>query len=208
MSVGSLLQTELAPPRYRGLMVGLVGVMISFGYVFSNWLGVAFYFVQAGGTQWRIPFAICTAPSLLVICLLPLIPESPRWLVMKDRQSDARAVLAKLHGHHSHEGEEFAELELKQIVAQIAYERENAISWWALFTSRRYRTRLILTIITQSMSQVREMASEPDMVGSICSAADVRNSRPGSSSLPAMARRSTPAWALIQSRSSVSLLVT
>ncbi|OAP58403.1 hypothetical protein AYL99_07493 [Fonsecaea erecta] len=153
MSVGSLLQSELAPPRYRGLMVGLVGVMISFGYVFANWLGVAFYFVEAGGVQWRIPFAICTAPSFLTIFLLPVIPESPRWLVMKNRTDEARAVISKLHGHHDDEGHEFAELEVKQMVDQISFENQHQMGWWELLLSKRYRKRFILTIITQSMSQ-------------------------------------------------------
>ncbi|OAG37614.1 hypothetical protein AYO21_08222 [Fonsecaea monophora] len=153
MSVGSLLQSELAPPRYRGLMVGLVAVMISLGYVFANWLGVAFYFVQASGVQWRIPIAICTVPSFLTIFLLPLIPESPRWLVMQDRTDEARAVISKLHGHHDEAGHEFAELEVKQMVDQISFEHRNAMGWWELIMSKRYRRRFILTIITQSMSQ-------------------------------------------------------
>jgi MFS family permease len=129
-------------------MVGLVAIMISTGYVFSNWLGVAFYFVQAGGAQWRIPIAICTLPSVLVLCLLPLIPESLRWLVMKSRNDDAHRVLLKLHGDYDDEGQEFAELELKQMVDQIAFEKENKVTWWALFTSPRYRVRTVLTFLT------------------------------------------------------------
>jgi MFS family permease len=160
MSVGSLLQSELAPPRHRGLMVGLVGVMISIGYVFANWLGVAFYFVEASGAQWRIPFAICTVPSFLTISLLPLIPESPRWLVMKGRTEEARKALLKLHGHSSDEGHEFAELEIKQMVDQISFEQDHQMGWWALCTSKRYRTRFILTVVTQSMSQVSSVFSQ------------------------------------------------
>lgn len=154
MTVGSLLQSELAPPKWRGLMVGLVAVMISLGYVIANWIGVAFLFVEAGGAQWRIPFAICTIPSFLVLALLWVIPESPRWLVMNGRFEEARAVLLKLHGHHDAEGKEFAELELKQMIDQISYEEEHRMGWWELFVSKRYRRRLVLTIVTQTMSQV------------------------------------------------------
>jgi MFS family permease len=137
-------------------MVGLTGVMISIGYVLANWIGVAFYFVEAGGAQWRIPFALCAVPSFLTIFLLPLIPESPRWLIMRGRSEEARAIVLKLHGRHIEGAHEFADLEVKQMVEQISFEKENQMGWWAMFMSKQYRKRFILTVVTQTMSQVRK----------------------------------------------------
>jgi MFS family permease len=84
-SVGALVtlvplyQSEIAPPRIRGLLVGMHGVLICVGYALASWVGVGFYFVNASGAQWRIPLAIqCLAPLALAIGVL-FLPESPRW---------------------------------------------------------------------------------------------------------------------------------
>ena len=150
--VTSLFQSELAPPHYRGLMVGLSGAMIAMGYLLANWIGVIFYFVNAGGAQWRVPFALCILPSILVLCLLPVIPESPRYLMMNDKVEEARAVLLRLHGR-DRETHNFVELEIKQMVAQIGYEGQSKVTWREFLFSTQFRKRLILTFVTQTMSQ-------------------------------------------------------
>jgi MFS family permease len=74
-----LYQSEIAPPKIRGLLVGMHGVLICVGYALASWVGVGFYFVNASGAQWRIPLAIqCLPPLFLAIGVL-LLPESPRW---------------------------------------------------------------------------------------------------------------------------------
>lgn len=74
-----LYQSELAPPKIRGLLVGTHGIVICVGYSLASWLGVAFYFVNVGGAQWRIPLALqCIFP--LCLCLgISKMPESPRY---------------------------------------------------------------------------------------------------------------------------------
>ena len=58
---------------------------------------------------------------LLTWRLLCRIPESPRWLVMKDRLDDARAVLQRLH-----EPEE-AEIEMQR--AKKSYRRRSILGF-------------------------------------------------------------------------------
>ncbi|OQV04122.1 hypothetical protein CLAIMM_09060 [Cladophialophora immunda] len=154
ITVCCLSLSELAPPHHRGLMVALVGILNCLGYVISNWLGLAFYFVPAGGVQWRIPFALCCVPSLVVFVFVFFVPESPRWLVMKGRHSEAGVVLNKLHCRagdaRSHD---FVRLELQQITRQIDFERNNEVSWWKMLTAKQYRWRLVLCIMTMLMAQ-------------------------------------------------------
>ncbi|EFX04561.1 major facilitator superfamily transporter sugar [Grosmannia clavigera kw1407] len=84
-----LYQSEIAPPRIRGLLVGMHGVMICVGYALASWIGLGFYFVNASGAQWRLPLAIqCLAPLLLAMGV-SFLPESPRWLLDQDRYVDA-----------------------------------------------------------------------------------------------------------------------
>lgn len=54
------------------------------------------------------------APSALQLSLLWLLPESPRWLISKDRQDEALQVMAKYHANGDIHDEvikfEFAEI--------------------------------------------------------------------------------------------------
>ena len=74
-----LYQSEIAPPKIRGLLVGMHGSMIGTGYMIARYVGLGFYFVDASGAQWRIPLAIQCVPPLLLTAGVMLLPETPRW---------------------------------------------------------------------------------------------------------------------------------
>ncbi|KAG5295672.1 sugar transporter [Histoplasma capsulatum G186AR] len=46
--------------------------------------------------SWRIPFALQIIPAIILGAGMILFPDSPRWLLMKDRDEDALATLGKL----------------------------------------------------------------------------------------------------------------
>jgi hypothetical protein len=52
------------------------------------------------------------------------LPESPRWLVARDRQEDALRVLAKLHARGDR-NDLYVQAELAEIVAKIAFEKRH-----------------------------------------------------------------------------------
>jgi hypothetical protein len=45
----------------------------------NSWIGYGFYYVDAGGAQWRVPIAIQCVPTLILGIGVFFIPESPRW---------------------------------------------------------------------------------------------------------------------------------
>ncbi len=112
LAFGSLMLTpiyvaEIAPARLRGLLVSVgqmnIVVGISAAY-FSNYLLVALsgctdpWITQLGITShtWRWMLGMEVLPAAVWVGLLFLIPESPRWLILKDRVADARKVLVEL----------------------------------------------------------------------------------------------------------------
>ncbi|KAI1610532.1 MFS transporter [Exophiala viscosa] len=142
-----LYQSEMSPPRIRGLLVGMHGVMICVGYTFASWIGFGFYFVNAGGAQWRLPLAIQCLPPLLLAFGVLLLPESPRWLIDHDRVEDAyksfKAVRAETSDNIVH-NEEAMQEEFRLLQGQILHERTEAVSFWDLLRLPHFRKRCIV----------------------------------------------------------------
>ncbi len=87
--------SEIAPADKRGRLVALfqfnivLGILLSY---FSNYL-----IGQEGETAWRWMLGVQAFPSLLFLILLQLIPESPRWLILKKgKLAEAAAVLKEV----------------------------------------------------------------------------------------------------------------
>ena len=92
---------EIAPARLRGNLVAWNQLAIIFGMTvvyFVNY-GISLY---GGGDAWlnqvgwRYMFASGAIPSALFLGLLFFVPETPRYLMLKNREPEARAVLLKL----------------------------------------------------------------------------------------------------------------
>jgi MFS transporter, SP family, arabinose:H+ symporter len=88
---------EVAPASMRGRLVAFYQLAIVSGLLLaylSNYL-----LLNSGENNWRWMFSSQTIPSLLFFGGLFFIPESPRWLVEKNRVTDALKVLSEIGGH-------------------------------------------------------------------------------------------------------------
>jgi sugar porter (SP) family MFS transporter len=113
-AVGGATQTvpmyvaELAPPKLRGRLVLAFQLAIGVGIVISTIVGAT------EAVSWRISIAAAAVPPLIMLAAVVRLPESPRWLVKRDRTDDARDVLRRVRpdGHDvDPELEEIVELE-------------------------------------------------------------------------------------------------
>jgi sugar porter (SP) family MFS transporter len=92
-AVGGATQTvpmyvaELAPANHRGQLVLAFQLAIGVGIVISTLVGAS------ESVSWRISIGSAAVPALVMLVLMLRLPESPRWLVKRDRADDARAVL-------------------------------------------------------------------------------------------------------------------
>jgi len=91
---------EIAPPAQRGRLVTYQQIAIVGGMVivyFVNWAiaaqGDDSWVLQTG---WRYMLLSGALPAALFLVLLLIVPETPRWLVMKGRKDEAHAVLSRL----------------------------------------------------------------------------------------------------------------
>jgi MFS family permease len=90
--------SETSGAKNRGRQVVLTGLFICLGYVLESWIDLAFFEFKTGSVTWRPPIAIAIAFSLMLMACIYLLPESPRWLVMKGRAEEAKGIIAALRG--------------------------------------------------------------------------------------------------------------
>ena len=104
--------TEIAPPKRRGLLVCVSQLNIVLGILaayLSNYL-VARFAGAENPAAWRWMFGVMTLPSLAFLVTALMIPESPRWLVKKNRLAEAEAVLTRFgHEDPARENQEIQE---------------------------------------------------------------------------------------------------
>lgn len=93
-SIVPVWQSETAGASNRGRHVVIDGLFICMGYTLESWINLGFFEFKTGPVTWRPPIAIAVVFSVVIIACIYLLPESPRWLVMKNRTEEARRVIA------------------------------------------------------------------------------------------------------------------
>ncbi len=93
---------EIAPARIRGTLVSCNQFAIIFGMLVVYFVN---YNIAKGESRewidsvgWRWMFASETIPAFLFLALLLLVPETPRFLVLKNKTDSAEKVLDKIVG--------------------------------------------------------------------------------------------------------------
>ncbi|KAL7665749.1 Major facilitator superfamily (MFS) profile domain-containing protein [[Candida] zeylanoides] len=94
---------ECAPPHIRGALVMLWQFFTAVGIMFGYVAVLAFYYVGSHGIgkglNWRLMLGSACIPALIVLCQVPFVPESPRWLMGKNRHREAFESLDLLRSH-------------------------------------------------------------------------------------------------------------
>ncbi|RBR15285.1 hypothetical protein FVER53590_25518 [Fusarium verticillioides] len=148
---GSSLIGELGYPKERAVLTSLFSVSHFIGQITAA--GIVF------GTNgissdwgWRIPSLLQIAPPMIQLCFVFFVPESPRWLVAKDRSQEALHTLVKFHA----EGQEsdFVKAEMAQIQSTLRIEMQNTKrSWLDLGATSGMRRRLLTTCMLGLFTQ-------------------------------------------------------
>ncbi|MEG1587527.1 MAG: D-xylose transporter XylE [Bacteroidales bacterium] len=100
---------EVAPANMRGKLVSFNQFAIIFGMLVVYFVN---YFIAKGGSDewintigWRWMFASEVIPCVLFLGLLFFVPKTPRYLLLKGHDAQARKVLQHLYGEQEMEKE-------------------------------------------------------------------------------------------------------
>ena len=149
-------QTETAQPKWRGKLVMLEMMMNIAGFWLCNWINYGLSF-RGGSVAWRFSLAFQFIFIVVLFATVPWLPESPRWLVNRDRHDEAQDILAALEGKEIDDVHTVTHM--REIVESVQYEREHAIRWRDLLRGKATGNtktihRLLLGAGTQFMQQV------------------------------------------------------
>jgi MFS family permease len=94
-----IIQTEIAAPHARGLMVGIEYTCLIAGYMLSCWVDYGFHFMLPDAMSWQGPFIIQILLSFLLMVMSFFLPETPRWLAKNGFMKESLQTVADLHSN-------------------------------------------------------------------------------------------------------------
>ncbi|PQE25761.1 sugar transporter protein [Rutstroemia sp. NJR-2017a BBW] len=137
---------ELAPPEIRGKIMAFWQLFYSVGSFIAYWINYACqkHVKTLGEWDWKMVVIFQMLVPIIIIALLPWIPETPRWYIQHGNQVDkARASLRRVR-----ETEQEVEDEILVIREALEFEKEVfSSSYSALWKDKSVRIRLVLAFI-------------------------------------------------------------
>ncbi|KAF3761833.1 general substrate transporter [Cryphonectria parasitica EP155] len=152
-------QSETTKPSWRGKLVVLGLVVNVVGFSLANWVTFGFSYLK-GSIAWRFPLALQLLFGIVILSTSPWLPESPRWLISRDRVGEANTVLADLQGEGATEFTPVVVAERNEILRAYRAEKENGITWGKLLRGQTEGSgagilrRFILGLGTQTIVQL------------------------------------------------------
>jgi sugar porter (SP) family MFS transporter len=159
--ISPLYIAEISVPSFRGRLVSMYQLAITVGFLgayLANY-GLLHYseaLVKAGATtglygkifateSWRGMLGMEALPALLFFVVLFLIPESPRWLIVKGHETRASSILKKIYG------EKEAAVQVNNVKNLIAIETETN---WRMLLQPGFRMALFIGVALAMLGQL------------------------------------------------------
>lgn len=135
---------EISPAEKRGTLVTYyqMAVVIGFFVVFltTYFIGNELSEQQNIDYGWRYMFWSELIPALAFLLLLFMVPRSPRWLMIKGHEDEAKDILVKIHGR------ELADKEFVEIKESI--QKEGQVKKASIFQKSLFPIVVIGTILS------------------------------------------------------------
>ena len=84
--------SEISPKKTRGFFASLYQLSFTIGILAAYLVG----FIFSSSANWRAMFLTGALPALILLTMYVFLSESPRWLVLKGRDEEAKKVFEKI----------------------------------------------------------------------------------------------------------------
>lgn len=116
------------------------------GFCLSNFITLGCSGI-ATEAQWRLPLGVQMVFVVIILVMVYILPESPRWLLAHGHEGEAKHVLSMLNDHDIHE-------EFEEIRASIQAEQAVQASWSQMFEGGLETRRVLLGMVLQLAQQL------------------------------------------------------
>jgi MFS family permease len=150
---------EISPPELRGRMVSInqlnivVGISVAF---FMNYLilklgqsdAAWIVSLRIDELSWRWMLGLEALPAIVYFLSLWPVPESPRWLLMKDREKEALEVMTKFNPSAQ------AQYQIDEIRSSVVHKPASEPSRLAVLFTKPMRLVLLIGITVAVLQQI------------------------------------------------------
>jgi MFS transporter, SP family, xylose:H+ symportor len=144
--VAPIYTAEIAPPRLRGRLVGLVQFNIVLGILLAYLSNFIIANALPADIAWRWMFMVMAIPAAIFFLLLFTTPETPRWLFSVGRRDEAVEVV-----NRTTQSREEADFEIREIEESLAAQHGQAE---APFFVRQNRKVILLAVAIAAFNQL------------------------------------------------------
>ncbi|KAF2873481.1 general substrate transporter [Massariosphaeria phaeospora] len=148
-----LLLTEICHPQHRARVTAIYNCLWNVGAIICTWLTFGTKRIE-GDWAWRVPSLTQALPSVIQLTFLFWIPESPRWLISKERNEEALHMLGKYHanGDLNNATVQFEYQEIKETL-RLEFQYQKTSTYFDFFKTKGNRYRLLLLVSLGLFSQ-------------------------------------------------------
>jgi len=170
-----MLLTELCHPQHRGPITAVYNCLWNLGALLVAWIGWGTSYID-NDWSWRSITFLQILPSLIQLTFIWWIPESPRWLMSKDRPEDALRTLAKHHagGDINNTTVQFEYREIRDTIKLEAVARKTT-GYMDFFKTKGNRWRLAIIISVGLISQYSGNALFSNYMNTIYDGAGIKS---------------------------------
>lgn len=148
-----LLLTEICHPQHRGRVTAIYNCLWNLGALFVAWIAWATMQMKTDWS-WRTLALLQIIPAVIQLVFIYWVPESPRWLVSKERHEEALEMLAKYHanGNAQNTTVQFEYREIRETI-RLETEFSQYSNYLDFLKTRGNRYRLMLLVSLGVISQ-------------------------------------------------------
>ncbi|KAH8666831.1 general substrate transporter [Xylariales sp. PMI_506] len=170
-----LLLTEICHPQHRGPVTAVYNCLWNAGALLVSCIGWATAQIQTDWS-WRSVTLGQIVPSVIQLLFIYWIPESPRYLISKDREGEALEMLAYYHGGGdiNNTTVQFEFLEIRETM-KMEKEADSSSSYVDFLRTKGNRWRLAILISLGVISQYSGNALFSNYINSIYLGAGITN---------------------------------
>ncbi|TWU75496.1 hypothetical protein ED733_005452 [Metarhizium rileyi] len=144
-------QSETCSAHKRGKLVMIEGALITGGIMISYWVDLGLSFAP-GSVAWRFPLAFQIVFCIFILAFVLGLPESPRWLILKGRDAEARDVIASIAEVEA--DDKYVENEFRAIKDTVAEMSKGSFSDCFARDNNRTLHRTVIAYVNQMFQQI------------------------------------------------------